>query len=367
MKMIRAMTDPDRRLRNPASAFFRDGRLLAAAIIPCACLALWACGDASVSALEDKTAAEPAAPVIADRAGGSREPRFSASIREGILRVHLRDPGSDEDVLIRSAKDPRTSLGADEEREIVSRERASWARWQACKNRLALGPPTSGEETHDALLETVENLEDLHLSDESHLGVLRDLLTACVQLLIFERETGLGANICSLASRYLRDFDAIAEPADRILAQRLRAWILLVMGLHPLAAEAAAAARGEPDVESALKALGQDKFEEAGGFEAGRLAVRVVKSAGKPPDPNLLWADTYFLATPPREALLCRNAACTLSRRGTDGREKWYLCFLSFNRVLPIVMYGGSKPTFEEVRARVARFFAEAAGSGERK
>jgi hypothetical protein len=284
---------------------------------------------------------------------------YVAEIEGGKLRIYLKTTDTGGRTLIRARPDGRTSLSDSERRALLAREPEATKLWQACKDRLAKADLARPEVEHDAWLQVAEQLEDRYRQDPEHLGVLRDLLTAYAQLLAFERNSGLGGNLCLLASRGLADFEARAAPldaADQALCRHLRAWLLFVMRLYPAAEQAAAACA--PDqaqkLRAALAALGQDRFLSLEDFRAGPLTVRAYRTLARPPDPDLLWAEVQFLVSRAEGGPPDGTVKYSLMRRGDAGDTQYFLYFHSLNQSYLVRLYRATPPPYPELRRQVS-------------
>jgi hypothetical protein len=278
-------------------------------------------------------------------------PTFRASIESGRLRVYLiADDG--ERVLVRSRPDRRTSLSDAERTALGSDETRAAAPWLAAKARLAKGGARSLAEQHDDWLEVSSALEEAHVKDPDHLGILRDLLVAYAQLLAFESSSALGRELFLGACRRLAEFEQKAAPLDdgaRAAAARLRAWLFLVMDLPPAALSALTSPSELAEVRALLAPLGQDRFQELPSARAGAFTVRVFQTTGSQPDEGLLWGEVYWVATAGGDNRPDRTVAYVLARRG--GRS--YLVFRSANQQRIVALYGAGRPARADVEKTV--------------
>jgi hypothetical protein len=278
-------------------------------------------------------------------------PTFRASLEAGRLRVYLV-AGDGERTLVRSRPDRRTSLSDADQAAIISDETRAAGPWLAAKARLAKGGPRSLAEQHDDWLEVTSALEDAHLKDPEHLGILRDLVVAYAQLLAFETSSALGGELFRGACRRLAELEQKAAPLDdsaRAGAARLRAWLFMVMDLPPAALSALTAPSDLAELRALLAPLGQDRFEELPSSRVAPFTVRVFHTTQAQPDEGLLWGEIYWVATAGGDNRPDRTVAYVLARRG--GRS--YLVFRSANQQRIVALYGAGRPARDDVEKTV--------------
>jgi hypothetical protein len=281
--------------------------------------------------------------------------RFAAEKSGAGVRVTVAAPGAAERVLVRvlpAGPVPSAS-------ELAARERDLARRWKAAVAPAEAGAFEDLRAEHEAWLETAARLEDLHVEDAAHLGVMRDLLAAYLHVLSFETEPSRTANVCLLASRLATRLEAAADPpeaGDRRLAEQARTRLLMAMKLYPCAAERLAwpeSADVAPALRAHLRAVGQSGFVELERFPVGRMSVRAFRTASAPPDAGLLWEEKYFVVSGAGRAVPENTVAFVLARQGEAADRRYYLFFRSMNLSRLVALYGPAAPDYGDLRRSV--------------
>ena len=197
--------------------------------------------------------------------------RYRVQTANGKVRVYFGEELETSGTLIRCspvAAAPDHNADGDAGQAIAAWEGESTRLWLACKSRMMEGQFADTRTQHDAWLETAQRLEERLQEDADHLGVLRDLIVAYLQLLSFEASTPLGSNLCLLGGRRVSEFESRAaplDPPDRQLVEEARGLIFYTMKLYPCAAEllrdSTSAANGK-GLRPILEAFGQSRFTE---------------------------------------------------------------------------------------------------------
>src|SRR5437660_9928 len=249
------------------------------------------------------------------------------------VRLYLDDQTGDGGTLIRcfpAAAAPAVNREPDGEQALMSREDEPTRLWEACMSRVASGRYPDALTEHDAWLETAGRLEERLQQDPEHLGVLRDLIVAYLDLLSFEASSPLGSNLCLLTGRRISEFEARAaplDPPDRQLVDQGRALLFQAMKLYPCVAEMLNDAKVGPQgdgLRRTLGALGQARFAELERDKAGPLTLRTFRTLGSSPDPGLLWEELHFVLSSREPFVPESTVAYVLVRQGTGEQARYY-------------------------------------------
>ena len=284
--------------------------------------------------------------------------RYVLTTEAGKQRVYITDTLGNGRLLIRSNTDGGGAVGAPAAKLSAETESEPTRMWLAGRARASAIPlPLRNDPaTHDALLETAGRLEKLFQQDPTHLGILRDMIVAYMQLLEFESTTSLGANICLLGARRISEFEQKASPLgpdDQRLVEGARTEIFCYMKLFPCVVDylrkSGHAEEANP-WQQVLAILGQEKFTDLGTFSVGKLTVQTFRNDGLPPNPQLLWEELYFVISGRDPKAPESTTAYVLVQQGPPGKEAYYLYFRAVNRSQLVLIFGRKKPDYEELR-----------------
>ena len=214
---------------------------------------------------------------------------------------------------------------------------------------------------HDAWIETVERLQDGLRQDPTNLGMMRDLLTADVQLLSFEAGSPLGPRVCEMTATAATQFEAAAgpvDPADRQLIGQARQHVFFSMKMYPCLS-ALSAASGEQGI---WKTLGvPTDFVLLDTFAIGRFTVTEHRVVEPCPKEGMLWDELFFVVSPGASSLPENTTAYVLSRRGLGQESRYYLFFRSIRGEQLVSVFAQESPDVPFLRGIVERSVAAAA------
>lgn len=256
---------------------------------------------------------------------------------------------------------PKQPWTAAEHDDLVRRERLSAARRRDAAQLLNPLPPTP-EARHEAWLEACARLEPAVFADPGNLGLRRDLLTALVALLSYERDSPFGSGTLRSAVGAWSELKRRAfcpDAVDLECLARSEAWLAYHQHAFPLTVEATAKITNSAErraIEQLLAAQGQGRFNALPSWTVGMTTVKAWHTIGRSPSPELAWSEYHFLVSPTEQAAgPARIVSYTLDVRGSPGEETHYLRLHADAHATIAVPYGRRRPTYSLLKYHVSQ------------
>lgn len=280
--------------------------------------------------------------------------QFRGEVVDGYLIVYVVDVHGQNGVAVRRT---RVNGVAPDAASIAANERIAARRWLAAGSRDAALQSSDALQEHDAWIETVQRLQDGLRDDPTHLGMMRDLLTAEIELLSFEAGSPLGPRVCKMTSTAATQFESAAgpvDPADRQLIARARQHVFFSMKLYPCLS----AATGELAIWKTLGA--PTDFVLLDTFAVGRFTVTEQRVVEPCPKGMMLWDELFFVISSGTNELPENTTAYVLGRRGQGQEARYYLFFRSIRGEQLVSVFGQESPELPSLRSIVERSIAAA-------
>jgi hypothetical protein len=284
--------------------------------------------------------------------------QFRSEVIDGFLIVRAFDANGQHGVAVR-----RTHVDGNfpDAAAIAAKERIAAGPWLAAARRAAAIRSGDALLEHDDWIAIVELLQDELRRDPTHLGMMRDLLTAEVQLLSFEAGSPLGPRVCEMTASAATRFDAAAgpvEPADRRLIAQARQHVFFSMKLYP-PLSVASELTGDLAIWQTLGA--PTAFVVLDTFAIGQFTISVERAVDPCPRENMLWDELFFVVSAGTSSLPENTTAYVLSRRGDGQATRYYLFFRSIRGEQLVSVFGQESPDVPILRGIVERSVAAAA------
>jgi hypothetical protein len=288
---------------------------------------------------------------------GAAKLQFRSQVIDGYLVVRVVNDRGQDGVAVR-----RTRVDSDppDPVAIAAQERIAARPWLAAGRRAATLADADALQEHDGWIETVERLQEGLRHDPTHLGMLRDLLTADVELLSFEAGSPLGLRVCEMTAATATQFEAAAGPgdlADRQLIAQARRHVFFSMKLYPCLRDPSATT----DESAIWKALGAPaEYLDLETFAVGRFTVNEQRVVDPCPTDGMLWDELFFVISSGASRLPENTTAYVLSRRGPRDGARYYLFFRSIRGERIVSVFGRESPDARSLRNMVERSVATA-------
>ncbi len=244
--------------------------------------------------------------------------------------------------------------------DAIVQEDLILARWQEAMAPLA-DTPSDPIREHDHLLGQIERLGALHREDPTHLGILRDLLTAEADLLGFETGDLWAATLRLEIARHATDLEYAEAPlddADRLIIGQARSLVLQDAGLYPCVVDMLGTCGDQVVLAARLHSLGQDRFIEERPVSVAGRAMRTLRTLSSCPYADLLWGELYLISaqTPARPET---TVALVLRRRGSPANERFYLTEDDLSGSHLISAFGHHRPSDADLTQAILQRWAE--------
>jgi len=243
---------------------------------------------------------------------------------------------------------------------IAAKERIAARPWLAAARRVAAIRLGDALQEHDDWIAIVELLQDGSRHDPTHLGMMRDLLSAEAQLLSFEAGSLLGPRVCEMTASTATRFEAAAgpvDPADRQLIAQARQHVFFSMKMYP-SLSAASELSGDLAIWQSLGA--PTAFVVLDTFAIGQFTVSEQRAVDPCPRDKMLWDELFFVVSAGASSLPENTTAYVLSRRSDEKETRYYLFFRSIRGEQLVSVFGQESPDVTTLRGIVERSVAAA-------